>query len=99
VALLVLTGVINGWILIGPEQALNLGDTLYGRLLAVKLILFLAMLGLAAANRFRLTPMLGGAFEQQAAAKLKRNVALETIAAFAILALVAWLGTLAPPAA
>jgi copper resistance protein D len=99
VALLVLTGVINGWILVGPEQAMELGETPYGRLLAAKLVLFLAMLGLAAANRFRLTPMLGGALEPEATAKLKRNVALETIAAFAILALVAWLGTLAPPAA
>lgn len=63
--------------------------------------LFVAMLALAAANRFRLTP----AFERaiaagdvgRALAGLRVSLAAETTAAVAIVVLVAWLGTLPPP--
>ena len=59
------------------------------------------MLWLAASHRFRLTPALGAALEQgdaaSAAFTLRRSLVVETVLALAILALVAWLGTLAPP--
>lgn len=102
VAALVVTGLINAWLLVGPDNVGALGTTLYGRLLLAKLALFAAMLGLAALNRFRLTPR----FEATIAAgdhggalgALRRSLAVETASIVAILALVAWLGTLEPPA-
>jgi putative copper resistance protein D len=59
------------------------------------------MLGLAAANRFRLTPALerviGTGDTKSAIGALRKSLAIETGAAIAILALVGWLGTLEPP--
>jgi len=103
VATIVITGLINSWLLVGPSNVLALGTTLYGQLLLAKLALFAAMLGLASLNRFRLTP----AFEQsiaaaehgRALAALRASLAVETGCVLLILGLVAWLGTLAPPAA
>ena len=103
VAVLALTGAINGWILVGFSHADDLLETPYGRLLALKLLLFLAMLALAAVNRFRLAPALAAAEAagptELALGRLRRSIAWETTAGLAVLALVAWLGTLAPPAA
>jgi copper resistance protein D len=103
VGLVLLTGLVNSWVLVGPNEISHLWSTPYGRLLVFKLGLFLAMLGLAAANRFRLTPALAASAAQgnqaQALARLRRSIALETTAAFMILALVGWLGTLEPPSA
>jgi len=102
VAILVLTGAINGWILVGFVHAADLLETPYGRLLTLKLVLFLAMLALAAANRFRLAPALATVGPpgrtELALGRLRRSVAWETVAGLAVLALVAWLGTLAPRA-
>jgi putative copper resistance protein D len=102
VATLVITGLINSWFLVGYENILMLLITPYGQLLFAKLVLFAAMLLLAALNRFRLTP----AFERTivnsdhrgALIALRRSLAVETTLVIAILGLVAWLGTLAPPA-
>ena len=72
------------------------------RLLALKLLLFAAMLALAAANRWRLTPALEAALidsdadPAMAAAAMRRSLIAELMAGAAILALVAWLGTLDP---
>ncbi|OJY48038.1 MULTISPECIES: copper homeostasis membrane protein CopD [unclassified Sphingomonas] len=101
VALIIVTGVLNGLVLVGFDAFWLLGTTLYGQLLITKIALFAAMLWLAASHRFRLTPALGAALEQDdaasAASTLRRSLVVETVLAFAILALVAWLGTLAPP--
>lgn len=102
VVTLVVTGLINAWLLVGADHVTNLAVTLYGQFLIVKLALFAVMLGLAALNRFRLTPR----FEASIAAKdhrgalgaLRRSLAVEATCVVAILALVAWLGTLEPPA-
>lgn len=103
VATLLLTGLVNGWFLVGPNHLDALLTSAYGLLLAAKLVVFTAMLGLAALNRFRLTPdlraALAGAPPEQALAALRRSIFLETAAALAVLALVSLLGTLAPPAA
>lgn len=98
VAVLVMTGLVNAWVLVGPAHTLDLWATSYGRLLAVKLALFVVMLALAAVNRFRLTAALRTNFVPMIGV-LKLNIAIETAAGFAILLLVAWLGTLAQPAA
>ena len=89
--------------LIGVENISALTNSLYGRLLVMKLILFAGMLGLAARNRFRLTPAIAsgansGSLETAAAVRsIGRSVALETGLALIILGLIAWLGTLSPP--
>lgn len=102
VVLLVATGIINGWMLVGPANIWTLPMSLYGQLLLAKLVLFAAMLGLAALNRFRLTPALARTFKGKDAAPsvraLRRSLTVEAGAGAAILGLVAWLGTLAPPA-
>jgi putative copper resistance protein D len=102
VGTIVVTGLVNGWLLVGAGNLLNLPSTRYGQLLLAKLALFGVMLGLASLNRFRLTP----AFERSIAAAdyraalgtLRRSLAVEAACAITILALVAWLGTLEPPA-
>ena len=102
VAALILTGLVNSWYLVGPSNVWTLWASEYGRLLSVKLLLFALMLGLAAANRYRLTPRLEaalvtGSAAAAALAALRRSVIVEAGAGLGILALVAWLGTLAPP--
>jgi copper resistance protein D len=102
VAALVVTGLINAWLLVGPGNIPALATTLYGQLLLTKLALFAAMLGLAALNRFRLTPRfeasIAAADHRGALGVLRRSLAAETACIVSILALVAWLGTLEPPA-
>jgi putative copper resistance protein D len=103
VAVLVATGLINSWFLVGLDHVAGLWTTDYGRLLLVKIGLFGGMLGLAAANRFRHTPALSANLTGELAggvslAELRRSVATEAFLGFGVLALVAWFGTLAPPA-
>ncbi len=101
VGLIVATGLINAWLLVGPGSVGSLGTTIYGQLLLVKLALFGAMLLLAALNRFRHVPALGRATGEHKARDevraLRLSLALETGLAATVLVLVAWLGTLAPP--
>ena len=101
VALVVVSGLVNSWVLVGPSHLLSMAASLYGQLLIAKLALFGLMLGLAAANRFRLTPAFYQEIERggtvPAISRLRLSVIYETTAALAILALVAWLGTLEPP--
>jgi putative copper resistance protein D len=104
VAVLVFTGLINSWILVGPDHLAGLFTMPYGQLLSVKLVLFVAMLGLAAANRFRHTPAFGRVLAAQeppdrALGALHRSVAYETALGLVVLGLVAAFGTLPPPAA
>ncbi|MBB3589266.1 Copper resistance protein D [Sphingomonas aurantiaca] len=102
VGTIAVTGIVNAWLLVGVANLPNLAATVYGQLLIAKLVLFGAMLTLASFNRFRLTP----AFERSITAVdhhgalrgLRRSLAVEASCAVAILALVAWLGTLEPPA-
>lgn len=102
VATLVVTGLVNAWLLVGPGNITALGTTLYGRLLLAKLGLFAAVLGLAALNRFRLTPRFKASIDADdhrgARGALRRSLVVETACIVAILWLVAWLGMLEPPA-
>lgn len=103
VAVLVVTGLVNGFFLIGFAGLPKILTSAYGDLLMLKLVLFVAMLGLAGANRFRLTPALQQAtdvrYQAQAVARLRHSVTLEALAGLAILALVAAFGMLEPPMA
>ncbi|HEY4406774.1 MAG TPA: copper homeostasis membrane protein CopD [Xanthobacteraceae bacterium] len=97
VAALLASGIVNTWFLAGSVPAL--AGTGYGRLLLVKIALFLAMVSIAAVNRFRLRPRLVkgepivaiGALRQ-----LERNSALEAGVGAIILVIVAVLGTIPP---
>ncbi|MBA3666633.1 MAG: copper homeostasis membrane protein CopD [Sphingomonas sp.] len=103
VALVLISGLVNSWILVGPDNVAALPDSLYGQLLIAKLVLFVAMLALASANRYFLTPRLGTALAagdiRSAVTAVRVSVGAEISAAVIILALVAWFGTLIPPAA
>jgi copper resistance protein D len=99
VATLVVTGVINYILIVGPTLR-ALFTTVYGRLLGAKLLLFAGMLGLAAANRYVFSPRLEAALRVanfgRAAGMLRRSLWTETGLVFLVVALVAWLGLLAP---
>lgn len=104
VGLLVATGLVNTWFLVGPDRLGALLTTPYGLLLTAKLAVFVGMLALAASNRFVLTPCLHRALEDEsqkssAIRALRRSLVLETLLAVILLGLVAVMGTLAPPAA
>jgi putative copper resistance protein D len=98
VATLLVSGMINGVMIAGLAQLPDLAGSHYGWLLAAKLMLFGLMLGLAAVNRWWLTPVLESDEPQRAIAHLRLSLAIETGAAIAIIGLVAWLGTLDPMA-
>jgi putative copper resistance protein D len=95
VAILILTGLINpGFFSSGLKTA-------YTQVLLVKLAMFVAMLLLAAANRFWLTPRLAATLDstselRAAMGALRTSLLTETALVILVLAAVAWLGTLAP---
>ena len=96
VAFLAATGALNTLLLVGSTHALV--GTPYGRLLGLKILLFLAMVTVALFNRFRLLPRLRReAQASAAAAALACSVLFEQGLGFAILAVVSVLG-MWPPA-
>ncbi len=101
VVVLTATGLVNSWLLVGRAGLGRLMTTPYGQLLLAKLVLFGLMLGLAAANRYRLTPQLEGALKADSGAApfqpVVRSIITETFLAIVVLAVVSWLGTLSPP--
>jgi len=95
VALLAITGSVNSVMLVGSFGAF--ATTPYGRLLAVKIALFLAMIGLALVNRLRLVPRLRGPEPTIATLRvLARSVFAEQAIGVTILAVVSVLGTWPP---
>jgi putative copper resistance protein D len=90
---LLATGLVNSWFLLGGPRDLVTTD--YGRLVALKIGLFAAMITLAAVNRFYLTPRLP---DSSALRTLKRNSIAEVGLGLCVVLFVAILGTL-PPAA
>lgn len=99
VAVIVLTGLVNGYAILGPNVAALVGST-YGMLLILKVGLVGVMLFLASNNRWRLTPALERATDDDgiaaAWARLRLSVALEAVSGAGILLLVAWLGMIDP---
>lgn len=100
VAMLVGSGLINGWFLIGNVSGLF--ATPYGQLLIVKLVLFAGMLALAVSNRFWLVPVLtageeGGRNGSTAwSGKLRNHVLGEQFLGLTVLLVVSVLGTMRP---
>lgn len=101
VATLVVTGAANYGFIAGMPS-MSAAGTPYGALLLVKLALFALMLGMAATNRYRLTPRLAAAVQsgntQGASRILRRSLQWEMATATAILATVAALGVMSPDA-
>jgi putative copper resistance protein D len=97
VATLVGTGLVNSWLLVGSVSSLF--QTTYGRVLLAKLVLFAAMLTLAAANRFWLVPRMEAA---RAAGhefwrgRLRNHVLGEQALGLLVLLSVSVLGTIRP---
>jgi putative copper resistance protein D len=93
VSALLASGLINSWNLLdGPR---DLVTTDYGRLVALKIGLFAAMVAIAAMNRFYLTPRLP---EPSSLRSLQRNSLAEVCLGLCVLFLVGILGTLPPTA-
>lgn len=100
VTALVLSGLVNAWVLVGPRALPALLSTPWGLLLAIKLAAFAGMLALATLHRHRLAPGLSAAGASAAPhlARLRRTLAVEFALGLAILCLVAAMGLLPPPA-
>jgi putative copper resistance protein D len=94
VAAIAITGAVNTLFLVDSVDALI--GTGYGRLLSLKILLYLAMVGIALRNRIRLTPLLSGVGAAGTGA-LYRSVLVEQAIGLAILAAVSVFGTWAPP--
>ena len=93
VAMLVLSGLALAIVQLESFGALI--DSQYGIILSIKLALVAALLGLAALNRFRLTPAL--AIDPQNTRPLLRSILAECIIVVAILAVVAGWRFTPPP--
>jgi putative copper resistance protein D len=98
VGTLLATGIVNTYYLAGSVPALLHTD--YGRLLLIKIALFLAMVAIATVNRLRLTPQLlqqaSIAASRDALRQLRRNAAIEALVGAIVIAIVAALGTMPP---
>ena len=98
VGALLLTGIINAWILVGSLNALIVSE--YGRLLMLKIGFFGVMVAFAGVNRLWLVPQLAMASESHAQVdglrQLTRNSIVEIALGFTIFAIVGALGTLHP---
>jgi copper resistance protein D len=97
VGTLLATGIINAGILVGSFQALLV--TGYGQLLMLKIAIFIVMVGVAAINRYWLTPRLVFSSKDAAPSALRqltRNSVIEIALGFALFAIVGVLGTLHP---
>ncbi|MDO1559543.1 copper homeostasis membrane protein CopD [Brevundimonas sp. 2R-24] len=99
VAALVASGLVNSALLVSDFPAL-IGSP-YGRVLAVKLCLFLGMLALAASNRWRAAPRLDHAVDKGGDIRapihlLRRQIRMELVISLLVLGAVAVLGTLSP---
>lgn len=93
VGALLLSGLINSWMLLSAPRDLIATD--YGRVLFLKIGLFAAMLAIAAVNRFHLTPQLASVRARRA---LMRHSLAETALGAGVLVLVGALGTMQPAA-
>jgi copper resistance protein D len=96
VATLIVSGLVNAWILVGSFRGLVVTD--YGWVLITKLAVFAVMIAFAAINRFWLTPQLAKPASDMAVQSLKRNTMAEIALALLVFAIVGVLGTLHPAA-
>ena len=100
VAVILATGLVNSWFLVGPNRIPAMLTTAYGQLLLIKIGLFWGMIALAGLNRFIHTPALARDLEtHDASAALKAlqlSVLIELAAGVLVLVLASILGMLAP---
>ncbi len=98
VGTLLVSGIVNAWVLVGSLHALIV--TPYGQLLVLKIAVFAIMLVFAAVNRFWLVPKLTSSLETDGQIdvlrQLTRSSVVETVLGFTIFAIVGVLGTLHP---
>ncbi|TMV79696.1 copper homeostasis membrane protein CopD, partial [Thioclava sp. BHET1] len=94
VALVLLTGAINGWLVLG-RWPLDLARS-YDLLLDLKIVAVLAMVLLAVINRYHFVPRLRGVDALAARRSLLRGTLIEVGLALAALALVAGFATMDP---
>ncbi len=94
VSLLVVTGFVNSWFLVGSFS--NLLSQPYGYWLLAKIIFFCVALGIAAVNLLRLKPRLLAESPSATVAQLQMNVRFELFLGLAIVVIVAVLGILPP---
>ncbi|MGB5774717.1 MAG: CopD family protein, partial [Sedimenticolaceae bacterium] len=95
VALLAVAGVVALVVLTGGTLAAL--ETAYGQFFAVKLLVFTSVLGFAAWNKLRLTPMLL-AGDEHAGKGLRGSIQIESFLIAAVLLVTAALTTLSSPA-
>jgi putative copper resistance protein D len=96
VAVLLISGTINAWYLVGSAPALI--GTPYGQLLLAKLTLVAAMLFLAAINRWYLAPRLVSVADRGAGRRIARNSVIEAMLGLLVITIVAAFGTMIPAA-
>ena len=95
VVVIVASGLLNSWFLVGSIDALL--HRTYGQVLMVKLFFFLCMIALALFNRLTIMPRLARNKEDRAAPRLLlRSIAVEQAFAILVVASVSVLGTLPP---
>ena len=94
VALVLISGCINALVMV-PGPAALIGSE-YGRALLIKLAFVLALVAIAVGNRVVLTRPIMAAKEHLPVRNLWRSVLVEQGVALAVLAAVAWLGTIHP---
>ncbi len=93
-----MTGIVNTYYLAGsvPRCCTRITAGCF----SIKIALFLAMVAIAAVNRFRLTPQLlqqaSITASRAALRQLRRNAAIEALAGAIVIAIVAALGTMPP---
>jgi putative copper resistance protein D len=92
VGLIVLSGTVNSWLLVGTFHALF--DTRYGQVLVLKILFFVGMVLLGGFNRLRLMPRINGS--GATARLLWWSIIFETALAAGVLAAVGLLGLLEP---
>lgn len=92
VALLAVTALYQGWVLIGSVA--GLAGTGYGLTALLKGALFTALIGFAARNRFRLTPALAAVPGAQR--RLLRSIAAETAVGILVVAAAGFMASMPP---
>jgi putative copper resistance protein D len=96
VLILIVTGIVNSYVLVGNVS--NLLSTAYGQVLLVKVGLFALMLGFAVYNRLRLTPRLtvGSTHANRSSVLIARNSLIEFALGVLVLIIVGILGIMPP---
>jgi putative copper resistance protein D len=93
VLVLIATGIVNGWLMIGSWNAL--ATTTYGQLLLVKVAVVGLMIGLGGFNRFYLLPRIQ--VKPTSLRILSRTIFAESGLAAVVLLIVGTMGMTAPP--